>query len=223
MLKKLSLLFLVVSVLITMFTGCDNSVNSNEEQELTHSGQYLTDIIETISIGENVFSFDTSYEDMVQLFGDDMLTYVPYENHPELEHQTTNGKFMAHCPTFQTGNYWGTISFMFDEGYKNGSICSVYQEFPYEEGIHSANVSWIENGEVMSKEVVLDPSRVVMSINELTSGVATREDFRKVFGNGREEKAYYSVREVYIFEDYSMQLCYDEKDVFQGAIIVLRF
>ena len=69
-------LFALMTAALLMLTACqtsDEGADTSDENkiELTHPGEYLTDYVDTLSIGSHTFPFTASQSEAKEIFGED--------------------------------------------------------------------------------------------------------------------------------------------------------
>ncbi len=226
--KKI-LIPIFILCLSLLFTACANSdtqkqdnseTEKTEEKALTHPGQYLTDKVSSFKIGDKEFTPSLNYDGFKEVFGDEMAAIHSGSDEGSGEHNSDSiydNKILAFI--VQDGVYCADIDFAYDENLKKFSLWHFHSVFDYgdkETFDKIQGISYIENGEVKEKDFPIEVDKVVISVGDLTTGTATREQVEQYFGSGIYESGDTSAREMFAFEDYTLGIYFDSDDIFRA-------
>ena len=206
-------LFALMTALL-LLTACQTA-EEDDGPELPHSGEYLTDYIQTLSINGKEFPFPATFDEMKETFGDDMKSQYPNYFRAVLDRE--NGTYWVIGEFVFDGYYWGHINFLTENENGENAVqdwfnpdfrIPSFDDFE-DDGIRGVTY-WKDEGMVMEK-FIYEEGRIPYSINGFTVGEATRAEVGEYFG-----EASYSdlddgvTTDVYAFEDYTLAVYYGE-------------
>lgn len=215
---------LVSIAMLFVLCSCNNNENNRSEsiisteEELTNPGEYLSNSCESLEINGISFSLSSTYDELKQVFGNDLVVYFPDD-----EKVQKSSLFSVSGSLYNNEQYFGTLTFLLDSNFNDGKIVGIIQEFPYSAETKTVSAfRYSGDGQVVTKDVELNPDNFVVSVNDFTSGISTRTDFQQEFGDGIERDRYDGyVCDEYTFEDGVMRLVYDD-GIFCGFSIALQ-
>lgn len=216
---------LVSIVMLFVLCSCNNSENSHSENvisteaELTNPGKYLSNLCTSLAINGISFSLSSTYSELKQVFGDDLVVYFPDD-----EKVQENSLFSVSGSLYNNGEYFGSLTFLLDSNYNDGKIIALIQEFPYSAETKSISTfRYSDDGQVVVDDFEIKPDYFIVNINDFTSGISTRTEIQQEFGNGIERKRYDGyICDEYTFEDGVMRLVYDDLGIFCGLLIACQ-
>ena len=216
-------LFALTTAALITLTACQ-SAEVEAEQDQPHSGEYLTDYVQTLSINGKEFPFPASFDEMKEIFGDDMKSQYPDYFRSVLDKQ--DGTYWIVGEFAFDGYYWGRINFVTeDESGKNAVmdwfvpdlLTPSFDDFE-DDGIR--NVAHWKDGKMVTEDFVYEEGRIPFSLNGFTTIEATRTDISGYFGETSFTEPENGVTtDSYVFEDYILTLYYGESELLTRFMI----
>lgn len=215
---------LVSIALLFVLCSCNNNGNNRSESiisteaKLTNPGEYLSNTCKSLAINGISFWLSSTYGELKQMFGNDLVVYFPDD-----EKVQKSSLFSVSGSLYNNEKYFGVLTFLLDSNSNDGKISGIIQEFPYSAETKTVSAfRYSGDGQVVAKDIELDPDNFVVSINDFTSGISTRTELQQEFGDGIERDRYDGyVCDEYTFEDGVMRLVYDD-GIFCGFLIALK-
>lgn len=234
--KKL-IAWLMAALITLTLTSCQTADDTEPEETgewqpvqriPNRPGEYFTDFARTFSIGDRTFTFDMTFDEARELFGEDMKTAYPDGKLGIVE--LYDGRYMIHTAVIDNGYYWGLMGFVSEnENGENAALYFLSTELTLEGSIYeetgTRKAGWYENGDYRYQEFPFEFMKIPTSINDFTTGISTREQIHEYFGDctaeDNEETGERS--DAYLFEDYSMALQYTDEDVLSRITVVKAY
>ena len=216
-------LFALMAAALLMLTACqisdEGADNTSDENkiELTHPGEYLTDYVNTLSIGSHTFPFTASQSEAKEIFGEDMkYTATDKRSYGEI-----NEKYIFSSDIVDDGYYWGFLMFWGENGDPDEtSLFSFSSDITFDGDDGIRGTPYIdENGEYIHEEYPFEEGKVTEKVNGFTAGISTRKEIQEYFGEGVYWDVEVQMGESYVFEDYAIIFFYDENDIFCRCFI----
>lgn len=234
LIKNTLLLSLSALCTLVLFSSCstDNSDKTpqekSKEQILTHPGQNLTDKVNTFKLGDKDFTLSEDSEAFQNIFGEqstiwyskDIVEKNNKETGEDVEYQNMILSYIV-----QDGVYCGDAAFYETDDSGKNILLSFNTVFDYgDKEMHdkATNISYTENGEVKRKDFPIEVDKILFSIDNLTTGTATREQLEQYLGEGKYDpptEDYDYSREVFAFEDFTLVTYFDNNDIFKAVYI----
>lgn len=219
--KRTTAVFLSAALLLSA-GGCDAGNPAPEPSEETETsrtnpGEFLTERELSLAVGDREFPLSASYTEVTELFGEDLV--FPFGDEEKVD-RGTRVSGSLYCGE----KYFGVLSFSFDPDDPNGSgrFESAVMEFPLGEELYGSAFRRAEDGRVTAEDVLLEPEALSVRFGGFSTGVSTRAELHKSFGNGIERERYEGyISDEYIFEDAVLRLVYGRDEIFLGLSVVL--
>lgn len=212
-------LFVLMTAVLLMLTACQSaeteSDNADDGSDMSHQGESLTDYIQTLSINGKEFPFPATFDEMREIFGDDMKTRYPDYPGSVLDRQ--DGTYWIVGEYAFDGYFWGRINFITED--ENGEnavldwfspdfLTPSFDDFE-DDGIRE--VSYWKDGGMVTEQFVYEEGRIPCSLNGFTPGAATRTEIQDYFGEvSSNDMGKVVTTDNYVFEDYILTLYYGE-------------
>ena len=222
-------LFALTAAALLMLTACQSAEteadNADDGSDMSHPGEYLTDYVQTLSINGTEFPFPATFDEMKEIFGDDMKSQYPDYFRAVLDRE--DGTYMIVGEYAFDEYYWGWINFVTEN--ENGENALLYLFRPdfsipsfddfEDDGIRGVTY-WKDDGMVTEKFVYED-GRIPYSLNGFVVGEATHSEIQEYFGEiSHNDMGNGVTMDNYVFEDYALSLYYGE---YGEADVLSRF
>ena len=216
------------ALLILTVTACSSD---NEEADgaagengstLARQGEYLTDYIQTLSVNGKEFSFPATFDEMKEIFGDDMKSRYP--DYPGSVLDKKDGTYWVVGEFVFDGYYWGRINFTTEnENGENAVIDWFNPDFHGRlgEDQNVRDVTHLKDGETVTEQFIYEDGKIPYSMNGFATGTATRAEISGYFeGVSRSDLLNGVTTDNYVFEDYVLTIYYGE---YGEADLLTRF